>query len=73
MSDSVNRKIDKVEAAVHGSDFESYLKSFKLDCQVRNLTDKSIECYVERLGYLHSFRVPTPPCCRAFPVTRARW
>jgi len=46
---------DKVLAKFEHSDASAYLISFKFDCQVRNLTPKTIECYFERLGYLFSY------------------
>ncbi len=54
MNDCVMNKIRKVETTFAGTEFEPYLQAFKLDNQLRNLTDKSLECYFERLACLFS-------------------
>lgn len=52
MRTSVMSKADKVEQVWKGSVFEPYLTAFRFDCQVKNLTPKTFDCYLERLGYL---------------------
>jgi len=55
MNACVMNKIQKVEDTFSGTEYEPYLQAFKLDNQLRNLTDKTHECYLERLGYLFSY------------------
>jgi len=50
-SDVVSR-IKKVEAKYGNTEFKNYIDSFKFDCHKRNLTPKTISCYLERLDYL---------------------
>lgn len=52
MLTNVISKTQKVEAKFHKNEAASYLESFKYDCQLRNLTDNTIDCYFERLAYL---------------------
>ena len=52
MRTSVMSKADKVEQTWRGTVFEPYLSAFRFDSQVRNLTPKTLDCYLERLGYL---------------------
>jgi len=51
MRDSVTTNIERVEARYGATEFKKYLDSFNLDCRVRNLTEKTIDVYYERLGY----------------------
>ena len=52
MRTSVMSKADKVEQTWRGTVFEPYLSAFRFDSQVRNLTPKTLDCYLERLGDL---------------------
>ena len=55
MFTSLIGKIERVESRFDETEFKSYLDAFKFDCQVRNLTHKTLECYFERLGYLFAY------------------
>lgn len=43
---------DKVLTRYEGTEAKPYLEAFKYDCLVRNLTQKTVDCYLERLDYL---------------------
>ena len=46
------RKIYGVESESQETEFMPYLDAFKFDCQIRNLTEKTIAVYFERLTIL---------------------
>ncbi len=52
MSRETERKIYGVESEFHKTQFMPYLDAFKFDCQIRNLTEKTIAVYFERLTIL---------------------
>ncbi len=49
MRTSVTSVTDEVLAEFSGSGISLYFEAFKLDCSVRNLTDKTLDVYFERL------------------------
>jgi len=52
MRSNVISVTDKVLQRCQQEEARSYLEAFKLDCQVRNLSQKTIDVYFERLGYV---------------------
>jgi len=48
-------KIERLKSNFRDSEFGEYLESFRFDCQIRNLTDKTISVYLERLNYLFKY------------------
>jgi site-specific recombinase XerD len=55
MGNGAVSNIIRVESRFRATEFKKYLDLFKLDCQVRNLTEKTIDVYYERLGYFFSY------------------
>jgi site-specific recombinase XerD len=51
MSTYVVGRVQRVESQFRDSEFKTYLDSFKFDCQLRNLSQKTIDAYFERLSY----------------------
>ncbi|MFH1372537.1 MAG: tyrosine-type recombinase/integrase [bacterium] len=52
MKTSVMSVTDKVLTRIGNNGTRPYLEAFRLDCEVRNLSRKTIDVYFERLGYL---------------------
>jgi integrase/recombinase XerD len=48
-------RVERVETRFAGTTFRDYLDAFKLECQMKNLTEKSIDAYFERLGYFFDY------------------
>ena len=55
MKNYVSHRIKRVETQLGTSDIKKYLDAFRFDCQLRNLTNKTLDCYYERLGYLFKY------------------
>jgi len=52
MKNSVISLADRFHSRFRDTEFDPYLQSFRLDCEIRNLTQKTMDGYVERLAYL---------------------
>jgi integrase/recombinase XerD len=55
MRDGGINEIERQEARFSDTEFKPYLDSLKFDCLVRNLTQKTIEGYYERLGHFFTY------------------
>jgi len=53
--DCVMRNVTRVEKQLEGREILKYLGSFKIDCQLRNLSPKTIDVYFERIGYFAAY------------------
>jgi integrase/recombinase XerD len=52
MHSCVTSRIARVENACGHDSSRALLDAFKFDCQLKNLTQKTLDCYFERIGYL---------------------
>jgi integrase/recombinase XerD len=46
---------DKVAEKFVATSFKPFLDAFRFDCQIRNLTSRTLDCYFERLGYFFDY------------------
>ena len=55
MRASVISVTERVRQRFAHDDVDAYLDAFNLDCTLRNHTQKTIDVYFERLGYLFAY------------------
>lgn len=49
------KKTKRIEAEFEDTEFGPYLQSFRVECQLRNLSDKTVEVYFEHLAVLFRY------------------
>lgn len=55
MKSGVITLAERISVRYRGSEFDPYLQSLLLDCHIRNLTQKTIDGYIERLACLFDY------------------